>query len=74
MKCFVVVLFSLQEKQRSIVYLRPVTKKNYLLLLIKLGVLKALQGFLLFVSAYIQEILNDISTCLKIYVEIANDG
>ena len=41
------------------------TKKYYLLLLIELGVLKALEGFLFFVSAYLQKILNDISTCIK---------
>ena len=41
------------------------TKKYYLLLLIELGVLKALERFLFFVSAYLQKILNDISTCLK---------
>ena len=41
------------------------TKKYYLLLLIELGVLKALEGFLFFVSAYLQKIFNVISTCLK---------
>ena len=32
------------------------TKKNYLLLLIELDVLKALKGLLFFVSAYLQKI------------------
>ena len=41
------------------------TKKNYLLLSIELGVLKALKGLLFFVSAYLQKIRSDISICRK---------
>ena len=41
------------------------TKKNYLLSLIELGVLKALKKLLSFVSAYLRKIRNDISTSLK---------
>ena len=43
------------------------TKKKYLLLLIELGVLKALKGLLFFVGAYLQKIRNDISTFLNFY-------
>ena len=41
-------------------------KKNYLLLLIELGVLKALKGLSFFARNYLQIIRNDISTCLKL--------